>query len=159
MAKEKVSQSRSKEEIKMRKFIVEAPEPKEGQKISSGGIRENGKLTAQFKNPIPYEEPVQPPAVIPETPQNTLPSPPRVNNLKSEAGRVLLGIIWQEFGEPLLRSGLRKLGDVLINKIESKTLSSNKAQPKEQRIIDVEAEEVKPAPRDNIINIQSRRAV
>ena len=29
----------NKEEIKMAKYIVEAPEPKKGQKASSGGIR------------------------------------------------------------------------------------------------------------------------
>ena len=39
----------------MAKYIVEAPEPKKGQKVSSGGIRENGKLATQFKNPVPYK--------------------------------------------------------------------------------------------------------
>lgn len=42
----------TKEETKMAKYIVEAPEPKKGQKVSSGGIRENGKLASQFKNPV-----------------------------------------------------------------------------------------------------------
>lgn len=41
----------TKEETKMAKYIVEAPEPKKGQEVSSGGIRENGKLATQFKNP------------------------------------------------------------------------------------------------------------
>ena len=36
----------------MAKYIVEAPEPKKGQKVSSGGIRENGKLASQFKNKL-----------------------------------------------------------------------------------------------------------
>ena len=40
----------------MKKYVVEAPEPKDGQVASSGGIRENGKLVAQYKNPRPYEE-------------------------------------------------------------------------------------------------------
>ena len=52
------------EEIKMVKYIVEAPEPKNGQKVSSGGIRENGKLASQFKNPVPYKEPTLPPAAV-----------------------------------------------------------------------------------------------
>lgn len=44
----------NQEEIKMRKLIVEAPELKEGQSDSSGGIRENGKMSVQYKNPVPY---------------------------------------------------------------------------------------------------------
>lgn len=47
----------NQEEIKMRKLIVEAPELKEGQSDSSGGIRENGKMSVQYKNPVPYVEP------------------------------------------------------------------------------------------------------
>lgn len=48
----------------MTKYIVEAPEPKKSQKVSSGGIRENGKLVTQFKNPVPYKEPTLPPTVV-----------------------------------------------------------------------------------------------
>ena len=80
----------TKEETKMAKYIVEAPEPKKGQKVSSGGIRENGKLASQFKNPVPYKE--------------------QARARRNEAGMYLLGLAWQEFGEPLLRSSLRKLG-------------------------------------------------
>lgn len=40
----------------MQKFIVEAPRPQNGQKASSGGIRENGRLASQYKNPVPYYE-------------------------------------------------------------------------------------------------------
>ena len=57
----------NQEEVKMRKLIVEAPELKEGQTDSSGGIRENGKISVQYKNPVPYVEPKLPPA----TPQRT----------------------------------------------------------------------------------------
>ena len=88
----------TKEETKMAKYIVEAPEPKKGQKVSSGGIRENGKLASQFKNPVPYKE--------------------QARARRNEAGMYLLGLAWQEFGEPLLRSSLRKLGNTIINKIE-----------------------------------------
>lgn len=62
----------NKEEIKMAKYIVEAPEPKKGQKVSSGGIRENGKLASQFKNPVPYKEPPLPPAVVTQKPHAEL---------------------------------------------------------------------------------------
>ena len=59
-----------KEENKIAKYIVEAPEPKKGQKVSSGGIRENGKLATQFKNPVPYKEPALPPTVVTQKANN-----------------------------------------------------------------------------------------
>lgn len=40
----------------MKKYIVEAPDLKEGQKISSGGIREKGRMAVQFTNPVPYHD-------------------------------------------------------------------------------------------------------
>ena len=114
------------EEIKMVKYIVEAPEPKNGQKVSSGGIRENGKLASQFKNPVPYKEPT-----------------------------------WQEFGEPLLRSGLHKLGSVIVSKIEAPTTRT--VQPlssPESEIIDVEADEIETIyDDDKIINFQNRKII
>ena len=62
----------------MRKLIVEAPELKEGQSDSSGGIRENGKMSVQYKNPVPYVEPTIPPVV----PQKTY---TRKDRLKEQA--------------------------------------------------------------------------
>ena len=62
MAKTTSPTINAKEEIRMAKYIVEAPEPKKGQKASSGGIREKGRLATQFKNPVPYKEPAMPPA-------------------------------------------------------------------------------------------------
>lgn len=38
------------------KVIVEAPLPKKGQKLSSGGVRENGKIASQYKHPQRYIE-------------------------------------------------------------------------------------------------------
>lgn len=113
----------TKEETKMAKYIVEAPEPKKGQKVSSGGIRENGKLASQFKNPVPYKE--------------------QARARRNEAGMYLLGLAWQEFGEPLLRSSLRKLGNTIINKIEgpSEQSAPHIVSPK-PIVIDVEADEI-----------------
>lgn len=58
---------------KMKKYIVEAPEPGPGEKLSSGGIRKNGKMVVTFKNARPYEEPTnvaikQPKKYVPATP-------------------------------------------------------------------------------------------
>ena len=132
-----------KEEHNMKKFIVEVQDPENGQEVSSGGIREKGKLKAQFKNPVPYEEPSKIPMVVSQ--QSNMSTRQETNGShRCEAGRYLLGIVWQEFGEPLLRSGLRKLSNAVINKIESKScLHTERIASQKQRIIDVEAVELK----------------
>ena len=131
----------TKEETKMAKYIVEAPEPKKGQKVSSGGIRENGKLASQFKNPVPYKE--------------------QARARRNEAGMYLLGLAWQEFGEPLLRSSLRKLGNTIINKIEcpSEQPAPHIVSPNPV-VIDVEADEIETVyDDDKIIRFTNRKAI
>ena len=131
----------TKEETKMAKYIVEAPEPKKGQKVSSGGIRENGKLASQFKNPVPYKE--------------------QARARRNEAGMYLLGLAWQEFGEPLLRSSLRKLGNTIINKIEcpSEQPAPHIVSPNPV-VIDVEADEIETVYNDDkIIRFPNRKAI
>lgn len=131
----------TKEETKMAKYIVEAPEPKKGQKVSSGGIRGNGKLASQFKNPVPYKE--------------------QARARRNEAGMYLLGLAWQEFGEPLLRSSLRKLGNTIINKIEcpSEQPAPHIVSPNPV-VIDVEADEIETVyDDDKIIRFPNRKAI
>ena len=131
----------TQEETKMAKYIVEAPEPKKGQKVSSGGIRENGKLASQFKNPVPYKE--------------------QARARRNEAGMYLLGLAWQEFGEPLLRSSLRKLGNTIINKIEcpSEQPAPHIVSPNPV-VIDVEADEIETVyDDDKIIRFPNRKAI
>ena len=125
----------------MAKYIVEAPEPKKGQKVSSGGIRENGKLASQFKNPVPYKE--------------------QARARRNEAGMYLLGLAWQEFGKPLLRSSLRKLGNTIINKIEcpSEQPAPHIVSPNPV-VIDVEADEIETVyDDDKIIRFPNRKAI
>lgn len=49
----------------MPKYIVEAPEVKNGEELSSGGIRRNGRIVAQYRNPTPYTEPEPQLSLIP----------------------------------------------------------------------------------------------
>ena len=131
----------TKEETKMAKYIVEAPEPKKGQKVSSGGIRENGKLASQFKNPVPYKE--------------------QARARRHEAWMYLLGLAWQDFGIPLLRSSLRKLGNTIINKIEcpSEQPAPHIVSPNPV-VIDVEADEIETVyDDDKIIRFPNRKAI
>lgn len=91
----------------MEKYIVEVPNPKKGQNVSSGGIRENGKLISQFKNPIPYV-PTPNPSVRLETI-----SMPKASSrtCQKRIKTKLLDVIWEEVGEPVLRASLRRLTD------------------------------------------------
>ena len=88
--------------IRMRRFIVEAPEPQNGQKASSGGIRENGRLKAQFKNPVPYDaasninpasQPMDSDAVFRD----------QMKQIGREIAGDLVNILWQEWGRPFVR--------------------------------------------------------
>ena len=150
-----------KEETKMAKYIVEAPEPKKGQKVSSGGIRENGKLTTQFKNPVPYKEPTLPPTVVTQKTNNEVVRKDKTRACKNEVELYLLGLTWQEFGEPLLRSGLRKLGNTFINKIEgpSEQSAPHIVSPK-PIVIDIETDEIETVYDDNkIIRFPGKKVI
>lgn len=161
MAKTNHTNITNKEDFKMAKYIVEAPEPKKGQKVSSGGIRENGKLASQFKNPVPYKEPTQPPAVVTQKPNTELVRKEQARARRNEAGMYLLGIAWQEFGEPLLRSGLHKLGNIIISKIEGPTTQTvQHISSPDPKIIDVEADEIETIyDDDKIIRFPNRKVI
>lgn len=97
------------EDVKLRKLIVEAPELKEGQTDSSGGIRKNGKIYVQYKNPIPYEEP----KLAPATPQKAY---TRKDMLKDQAkdfainvGTDLISMFWYEYGRPFVETVRKSL--------------------------------------------------
>lgn len=161
MARTTKSTTNSKEEIKMAKYIVEAPEPKKGQKVSSGGIRENGKLATQFKNPVPYKEPTMSPAVMAQKPNAELIRREQARARRNEAGMYLLSLAWQEFGEPLLRSGLRKLGNSIIAKIEdSYDQPVQHISSQDPIVIDVEADEIETVYDDEkIIRFPNRKVI
>ena len=151
----------TKEETKMAKYIVEAPEPKKGQKVSSGGIRENGKLASQFKNPVPYKEQTLPPNVVTQKAGSELVRKEQARARRNEAGMYLLGLAWQEFGEPLLRSSLRKLGNSIIDKIEGPyEQPTQHIPPQDPIVIDVEADEIETVyDDDKIIRFPNRKAI
>ena len=86
---------KTQEETKMKKFIVEAPEPKKGQTASSGGIRENGKIAAQYKNPEPYEEPTFPTKVTSYACNMNWIRREQAKARRNDFQMYLLGIIWQ----------------------------------------------------------------
>lgn len=153
----------NQEEVKMRKLIVEAPELKEGQTDSSGGIRENGKISVQYKNPVPYVEPKLPST----TPQRAY---TRKDMLKDQAkdfvidvGTDLISMIWYEYGRPFIQAKLHQLGQKAIAYLETPTKSSQlipQQDIKADKIIDAEYEEISetddPDDNDKIIRFPSR---
>ena len=137
--------NKNQEEVKMRKLIVEAPELKEGQTDSSGGIRENGKISVQYKNPVPYVEPKLPPAA-PNKPYT------RKDMLKDQAmdfamdvGTDLISMIWYEYGKPFIQAKLHQLSQRAIAYLETPTKASQvilQQDPAVDKIIDAEYEEI-----------------
>lgn len=73
----------------------------------------------------------------------------------------LLGLAWQEFGEPLLRSGLRKLKNTVITKIEGTSeLSTPHITSPDPVVIDVEADEIETVyDDDKIIRFPDRKVI
>lgn len=157
----KTNNTITKEETIMAKYIVEVPEPKKGQKVSSGGIRENGKLAKQFKNPVPYKDSILPPTVVTPKADAKPARKEQANDLSQKVIMYFLELAWQEFGEPLLRFGFRKLRNTIIDNIESSPEQSSRhiVSPNPD-IIDTEADEIETIYNDDkIIRFCTKKAI
>lgn len=141
----------AKEEI-MQKYIVEVKAPKKGQKVSTGGVRENGKMAAQFTNPVPYIEPEYRPAIQPQNYGLKEYAKERATELAQDAIHDGLEILWYEFLQPVLRSKLRQLRNRFVSTIEAK----NKIfLSKEAETIDIDVTPI-PTTSENIIPFPQR---
>ncbi len=156
MKDQKTNNNQHKEEIKMKKYIVEAPEPEKGQKASSGGIREGGRMASQFKNPVPYEEPTLLPSLRTQPTNSDVIRKDQVRAFRNKAGVYFLGIAWQELGEPIFRSELRKIRNKIINNIEASVHDVGRISPE---VIDVEEDGIKTTSDDEkIVPFYRRKA-
>lgn len=113
------------EEEIMQKYIVEVKAPKEGQKVSTGGIRENGKMAAQFTNPIPYIEPEYHPTIQPHAYSLKKYAKDRATEFAQDAIRDGLEMLWYELLQPVLRNKLHQLGTKFVTAIETKNKISS----------------------------------
>ena len=100
-----MTQNDSKSNQQACRYIVEAPRPTKGQVISSGGLREKGRLVSQYKNPVPYK-PQQEKQIVYVS-----------NRRHSDFGCVIGRVLWEEWGEPIVRYGLNRLADRVISAI------------------------------------------
>lgn len=127
-----------KEQVMMRKYIVEAPEPKAGQKVSSGGIRENGKMVVAFKNPVLCEEPKT--STTKMVPVKTKSNTPQKadNSIYWELGKYILGFAWRNYGEPVVGAWLQKKSQEFVQ-----TITEQPKQSQKPDIIDVPEEDVR----------------
>lgn len=103
-------------------YVVEAPTVEPGQTVSTGGIRKDGKMVAQFRNPIPLEQQVtNSPAVAASETAHLMPY--RNNERIKGIAFQVLGALWDDIGYPLLRSQLRYLSQRLINRLPGTEIS------------------------------------
>ena len=133
---------------KMKKYIVEAPEPGPGEVLSSGGIRKDGKMT--YKNARPYEEPT---SVVVQQPRRPVPASQvkaKNNSMWVDLGKMALGMIWDEVGRPVTEAWLHDMGQKAVNAIVSKTEPNQRPT-----VIDVEPEDiVVVSEEDNVVQFQ-----
>ena len=142
---------------KMKKFVVEVEEPKNGQIVSTGGVRDNGRMVAQFKNPVLYEEPDPTPApitrsadIIPGTGISTYTMKDRIRDEMQvfiiDVGRDLVDMLWYDLGKPLLKAGLNQVADRLRSspKKSPQINTLDTCADKDIKIIDVGTEELAP---------------
>jgi hypothetical protein len=118
----------------MRKLIVEAPELKEGQIDSSGGIRENGRISVQYKNPVPYVEPKMPPAVSQKVYTQKDMLKDQAKNFALNVGTDIVTILWYEYGRPFLQAKLHQLGLRAITYLESPSKTSQMITNQETKV-------------------------
>ena len=128
----------------MAKYIVEAPDLKRGQKISTGGVRENGKLASLFSNPVPYQESPAPLAVRKSFPcQNSM-----AKQEAKEMGIIIafefVDLLWTEVGRPAVKAKFHQLGQQITSSIQSDRSAPRVSQGtgKKSVIIDVETTEI-----------------
>ena len=106
----------------MPKYIVDAPEVKSGEELSSGGIRRNGRIVAQYRNPTPYNEPEPQLALTPvgEQVEPFSVNHPILSAIDEEVKDELKDIaydLWQTEIKPYIKGFLkRKLHSVLTRK-------------------------------------------
>ena len=140
------------EEEIMQKYIVEVKSPKKGQKVSTGGVRENGKMAAQFTNPVPYIEPEYRSTIQPHNYGLKEYAKERATEFAQDAIHDGLEILWYELLQPVLRSKLRQLGNRFVSAIEAK----NKIiLSKEAETIDIDVTPI-PTTSENIIPFPQR---
>ncbi len=139
---------------KMKKYIVEAPEPGPGEKLSSGGIRKDGKMVVTYKNARPYEE--EPTSVAVQQQRKSVPATQakaKSNSIWVDLGKMALGMLWEEVGRPVAEAYLHDLGQKAIDAIVSKPESKQRPT-----VIDVEPEDIVVVSEDdNVVQFQPRR--
>ena len=130
-------------------YIVKGPVPKSGQTASSGGIRENGKLCAQYRDPMPYTE-------IP-SPTNGNQADIQTAQLKKDITLDIVSLFWYEFGKPLTKSLFKVATQKLATRINKDWRQERIICP---QVVDVVNETVSPKLRDrsNVILFPANRA-
>lgn len=148
----------------MKKYIVEAEDPKKGERASSGGIRGNGgRLVSQYTNPVPYREPApQPAPAVRKQPKKRSWFSGLLINTGKGIMTDMIEMAWDDFGKPILREKITQVENKAIEAWETRkstrraTERSQEANAKEQRTVKEEMpQDEKPA--GKIIQFPSSR--
>lgn len=97
------------------KVITEIPIPREGEKLSSGGLRKDGKIVAQYTNPEPYVEPSPSPAIQKSAPDFHAQAKAQMNALVLDVGMDLLYHLWYNHRDQITGHIYAFLGKVVIS--------------------------------------------
>lgn len=116
---------------KMKQYIVDAPEATDGLIPSSGGLRENGRIAVQYKNPREYKEPVYSP--VPVQPDQVDLAKEQLQKTAVEFGTEIFWTLNDNLIQPLAMDGLIRLKNHIIGFFDDLT-----ATPRYQKIIDEE---------------------
>lgn len=146
-----------------RYYIVEAPVPLKGQVVSSGGIRENGRIAVQFKNPVPYEEP--------QTQINRYYIHKNVkeefkDKIKYEATCMALEIgfnvassIWHDCLKPVCKDLMKDCYVIMSDNLITTIKSKDRAKLKANEIIEQKNKELSTYENDNILYFPQKKIV
>ncbi len=127
----------------MKRYIVEAKEPQNGERASSGGIRsDRGRIVSQYTNPIPYREPT--PLAVPISKKQQV-KEKWISSLLAEKSKdivkEIISMLWDDFGRPFVNQKISQLKRLIL---------SDREEPKKpQRCADYREEKSVMQPKEN----------
>ena len=104
--------------------------------MSTGGVRKNGKMESQFKNPVPYEEPKHSPTPVVKKADIVHPCYTMKDRIKNEAKGLVVDIGWDlaymswcDFGKPFLEAKLNQAVDWILSSPQKSSQAEDLTPP------------------------------
>ena len=146
----------------MGKIVVDAPDLKAGEEYSSGGVRKNGKMICQYKNPRPYVEKrvvINEPVDVATIRQKEV---CKSNDIFQEIGEEVIDLLWENIGSPLLDAVFKRMGELFVSALENRKKGDNKldnnCSDNQKKTFDEEKDSSNVNSDKKIIDFNSRKA-